>query len=372
MRRVVVVTGPAGSGAYEAVSEAAAGSGGRIKVLRAFDTMREVALEEHGLEISEQNVLNLLRERLMSIRAEAFRRIAERVESDPGVYLIRTPATFFWGGTVITGLDYSVAEALRPDAFVVVVDDVMSVRERLASDPEWSRERFTLRDLAMWRAQETALVKQLAGQLKAEFYVLARNHPPRVLRALALEPWRKKAYLSFPITHVPPEEEGRFDEERAEFVDELDSLGVVVFDPKTMTEGAILSALEAARMRGVSDPSEPVEVAVEVGGEVRRFEYPYSELEAVAPLVVGQIVVRDFDMIESADMVVVYNPLGVGSPGVACEMLYGHRVLGKRVYLIWGGRGMPSPFYTYFADARFSSKGEFLEYMRESLGPGAG
>ena len=375
--RVVIFSGPAGSGTYERMLEAAKLAeewGYEVKVERLFDRMARVARERYGLEITEENVLNLLRERLISIRKEAVEEIREEIESSPGFYMVRSPATFFWGGTLITGLDLDDVMKLRPDAFIVVVDDIMPVKARLAADPEWKTQRFTLRDLASWREQETTLVEELARWTKAEFYVVARAHPPRVFADLVVHPEKPKAYISFPMTHVPPDVYREFESKKNRFVDDLDELGIVIFDPATMAEGVILSKLEEYENRARSegrepDPDEELEITVSYGGEERVYRYTYQELAAVDPLVEGQIVKRDFAMIESANMVIVYNPLGIPSPGVACEMMYAHKVLGRDVYLIWGKEGRPSPFYTAFCNRRFSTPEEFLEYARTHVRP---
>lgn len=375
--RVVIFSGPAGSGTYQRMQEAAELArewGYDVHIARLFDRMAKVALERYGLEITEENVLNLLRERLITIRKEAVAQLRREIESEPGFYMIRSPATFFWGGTLITGLDLDDVMTLRPDAFVVVVDDVMPVKERLASDPEWRTQRFTLRDIASWREQETAMVEELAKWMKAEFYVIARAHPPRVFADIVVHPQKPKAYLSFPMTHVPPDVFREFEAKKNRFIDELNELGIVIFDPATMVEGVLLSALEdyenKARKQGREpDPDEVLEVRVTYDGEEQVYRYTYQELASVDPLIEGQIVKRDFSMIEAANMVIVYNPLGIPSPGVACEMMYGHRVLGKDVYLIWGGEGRPSPFYTAFCNKRFATAEEFIEYAKSHVRP---
>ncbi|MDK2463873.1 MAG: hypothetical protein QI223_03740, partial [Candidatus Korarchaeota archaeon] len=87
--RVVVFSGPAGSGTYERMLEAAKLAeewGYEVKVERLFDRMARVARERYGLEITEENVLNLLRERLISIRKEAVEQIREEIERNPGFY----------------------------------------------------------------------------------------------------------------------------------------------------------------------------------------------------------------------------------------------------------------------------------------------
>lgn len=370
--RVILVAGPAGCRVYEKleqVVEIAKKEGAEVRLERTFDTMREVAGERHGIDVTETNILNLLPERLRSIRKDALREIKDRIDSEPGIYVIRSPGTFSWGGTLISGLDYDDVDLLGPETFLVVIDDVLIVKVNLAEDPEWMTQRFSLRDLAAWREQEIMLIEDQARRLRARFYVVARAHPTGVFADLILHPNKPRIYLSYPITHMPETMREEFGRKREEFIEALSRMGYIVFDPITIREGVILSELESCeqKIRAAGkqpDPSEEIEFELEFDGRRKAFKYPYSELADVSDLIEGQIVKRDFAMIEASDMVLVYNPLGLGSPGVACEMLYGHRILGKTVYLIWGGEGRPSPFYTAFCHKRFSSKEESLSHLR--------
>lgn len=373
--KVILAAGPAGCRTIdrllEAIEYAREREGVEIRLERTFDRMREVAQADYNINVTEENILNLLPERLRSIRKDALRKIRERMREEPGIYVVRSPATFLWGGTLISGMDYDDVDLLHPDVFLVVIDDVMMVKETLKTDPEWRTQRFSLRDLAAWREQEIMTIEDHARRLRSDFFIVARAHSPRVFSDLMIHTHKPKVYLSYPMTHVSPELEESFREERKEFIDALTELGYIVFDPITITEGIILSKLEEYEREVRKEGKEPdLDDIIEFGvyyedlGKIK-FSYTYLELLNVSELVEGQIVKRDFALISSSDLVVVYNPLGIGSPGVACEMMYGHRIMGKRVYLIWGGEGRPSPFYTAFCDKRFSTKEEFLDYLKE-------
>ncbi len=373
--KVILAAGPAGCRTIErlleAVDYAKEVEGVDIRLERTFERMREIAETDYNINVTEENILNLLPETLRSLRKDALRKIKERIRKEPGIYIVRSPATFLWGGTLISGIDYDDVDLLHPDVFLVVIDDVMMVKETLKTDPEWKTQRFSLRDLAAWREQEIMTIEDHARRLKSDFFIVARAHSARVFYDLIVHTNRPKVYLSYPMTHVSPEMEEGFREERREFIESLTELGYIVFDPITITEGIILSKLEEYEKEVKRQGKEPdsndlieFEVLYDDLGRVK-FSYPYLELLNVSELVEGQIVKRDFAMISVSDLVIVYNPLGIGSPGVACEMMYGHRIMGKRVYLIWGGEGRPSPFYTAFCDRRFSTKEEFLEYLKE-------
>jgi len=56
-------------------------------------------------------------------------------------------------------------EALDPDLFLVIIDDIVRVRERLKNDPQWKEHKFTLVELAQWRREEIKGIYNLSRDL---------------------------------------------------------------------------------------------------------------------------------------------------------------------------------------------------------------
>ena len=83
----------------------------------------------------------------------------------------------------------------------------------------------------------------------------------------------------------------------------------------------------------------------------------------------GQIYMRDFKLIDQADMICSYIPQLAGgipglSSGVERELQHAHEG-GKEVYVIWKPGKSPSPFITETATQVFTSTAEALEFFEE-------
>jgi hypothetical protein len=82
----------------------------------------------------------------------------------------------------------------------------------------------------------------------------------------------------------------------------------------------------------------------------------------------GQIYMRDFKMVDQADMIISLIPqLPSGKPalssGVERELHHAFEG-GKEVYVVWACAGIPSPFITETATKVFNSTSEAIEYFR--------
>ena len=167
---------------------------------------------------------------------------------------------------------------------------------------------------------------------------------------------RKKAYLSFPMTHVM---------ELAEVKNQIEGFRermkqrFICFDPGNLEE----TYLPWYADKAVGQGSSSVELTV-LGKEVR---FEVSEIRQIESDIDSQIYARDFKLIDQSDMIISYIPeLGDGraaiSSGVERELQHAYEAA-KEVYVIWPAEAAPSVFVTQTATKVFKSIDEATEYF---------
>jgi len=309
-------------------------------------------------DVVSGRILDLPLGRLNSLRRAVFKEILEQARSARSL-LVNTHATFRWRHGVFAAFDHDQMSQLDADLYVTVVDNVDAVHERLEREHDIDH---TLKDLLVWREEEILATEVLAKAVRGHgcFYIVARSRSPQaeeVLYRLIFEPWRKKAYLSFPMTHVTNELEvmaeiDLFRETMAEHF--------TAFDPGMVEEKQLVTAAADARRQGESH------VRRQVNG--RTVMLDANELLAVAKDIDGQIYARDFMLIEQADMIVSYIPaMPDGQPGLSSgverELQHAFETT-KEVYVIWRPKAGPSPFITETATQIFADLAEALAYFQ--------
>ena len=356
----VLITGTSGCDKdryLEDVAALASQQGMQLDVLHVGDIMGEVS-GEMGYKISKETVLDLEDSRQMSLRMSVYERIASTMEKQPAIdYMVNTHFSFLWRGRLITALTSQVVDRLSPDIFVTIVDNAQTVRKRLYADPQWSREGLTLKDILIWREQEIAYTRNEATRLKKPHYVVARRHPASTLLDLVLEQDVKKIYLSYPMTYMGvqgfAEVKKLAEELRRHFV---------VFDPSTITESSLEADLRRAVLEAEREKRPPPENIL-IADEEGSLEIPAQEIEDALTNIRGQIVTRDYSLIDQSDMVVILMARDVMSVGVICEMVYGD-THGKAVYVVSPKfQRKPSPFMSYHADEVFETTDELLHHL---------
>ena len=177
---------------------------------------------------------------------------------------------------------------------------------------------------------------------------------------LIYRPDMKKAYLSFPMSHVMdlPKVQAEIDQFCAEM-----KKHIICFDPADMESEKPLTfkAIEAARNG---------QRHIKVGPADNQVEMDVQELLGIIPDIDGQIYVRDFKLIDQADMIISLIPeLPSGKPaissGVERELQHAHEST-RDVYVIWQPACEPSPFITETATKVFRSTKEALDFFRKS------
>jgi len=350
----IVCTGISGSGRVQYLNKALAVArerGRSLELLNIGEMMFEAA-KKLGREIKEEKILDIPQPTLDWLRAAVFEQILRRIYGDDKKdYVISTHAAFRWKKYLLPAFDFFYLNELSPDLYVTVIDDVFSIKYRLEANPQW-KGRLNLREIAIWQDEEIFITKMLANYQRRPHYIIALKEPGETLYDLIYTD-KKRAYLSFPITHVRGLEEHLNDVKR--FRDRLREY-FVVFDPMTINDMEQLYKAKEACEKG----SEKVVVEVNEGS----LELSVNEVLEAEEDIKSQTVRRDYLLIDQSDMVIVYYPIAVMSPGVLAEMIYGFSN-NKDVYVIFTGSKGKSPFFEYYATRIFNSVEEFFGFIVE-------
>jgi len=310
-------------------------------------------------DILPPRILDLPRQRLTTLRRSVFKDVLAAAAKGWNI-IVNTHATFRWKHGLFLAYDHAQMLELDADLYVTVVDNVDAVHERLDREHEL---RHTLKDILVWREEEMVVTEAMAEAVAGygHTFVISRSTPDiaaQSLYRLMFEPWRKRVYPSYPMTHVLDEpailtEIGRFRETLAEHF--------ITFDPADMDEKELLVKAGEATKRGED------QVALSIHG--RDINLGVTEITRIARDIDGQIYARDFKLIDQSDMIVSYIPaLPTGKPALSSgvERELQHAFEGtKEVYVIWRPDREPSPFVTETATAVFRSTDELLTYCQQ-------
>lgn len=388
----VLCTGMSGTGRtsyVRAVEELARQRGKTLHVFDVRDTMFHLA-RERGEELEEETILDVFPTALGAYRAAALERITSQVNDLPAgeSWILVTHATFSWNYSIVPGLDVYYLNLLQPDLYVTTTDGILSIRQRLTEE-RW--QRVTINNLLWWRDVERASTELMAAWQRKPHFLMGRRQGPDTLYRLIFEPHVKTAYLSYPMTHLDdPELFARLEQFRQKLRERM-----VVFDPAAVDD----FTLEADAPLGFSDGSVQ---AQEIGATLASAKLSdgtgpalLSQFSGVGGIasksgrardlildarpagnhrearpenpenldhIDGQIVDRDYKLVEQAENVIVYYPTTTLSAGVICEMKEAiHR--GKRVYALWLPDSPPSPFFTRYCTNWFRDEDALFAYL---------
>ncbi|MCL4199269.1 MAG: AAA family ATPase [Phycisphaerales bacterium] len=362
-----IVTGQVGMNKKEyldAVARTSSEQGAGIDVFHVGDMMYAEAPD-----VRPGRILDLPLSRLHALRRSVFKDIISLSAASRNL-IVNTHATFRWRHGLFSAFDFDQIHSLRPDMLICLVDNIEVVHHRLHREHDIDA---TMKDCMVWREEEilaTELMAQAVG-CRDRFYILARGRHQDTVRScvqLITREDMRKVYPSFPMSHVfdMPEVLAEIDRFRAEL-----SRHFITFDPGDVDEKLLLErAIAAAREgrdfldvephsfggRKVSD--DPIRV-------------PVRQVLDIAGDVDGQIYMRDFKLIDQADMIVSLIPeLPGGIPGLSSgverelQHAFEHT---KEVYVVWKPAKNPSPFITETATKIFRTVDEALAWF-ESKG----
>lgn len=342
-------------GAYlNAVAEQGRAAGHDVVVCHLGELMYREAPD-----VPRGRILNLPITRLNSLRRAAFKEVLTLAERHEHV-LLNTHATFRWRHGLFAAFDFDQVKAFNADLFVTVVDNAESVHQRLTRDHDIDH---TLKDIMVWREEEVLATEILANITRGygHFFMVSRgrNVPTvQTIYRLMFEPHRRRAYLSFPMSHVMdlPDTLAEINTFKAAINEHF-----TTFDPADVDE----LILHTAALDAMRDGRLTIEVPAAEGTVTLKT----ADVAQISGDIMGQIYARDFKMIDQSDLIVSLVPgLPGGKPalssGVERELHHAFEG-GKEVYVIWRPKGMPSPFVTETATKVFRSTDEALSHFRE-------
>jgi adenylate kinase len=323
--------------------------------------------EKEGYTLNTRNVLDFYDgkpDKLEAFRAKALKRITAEIQNRDGIHVISTPYHFEWKGKAYTGLKEDEVKTLNPDVFLVIIDDIVRVRDRLKDDPQWSEHRFTLVELSHWRREEIMGAHRLSRSFTPykEFYLVARDHDVGFLQDLIFRRHKKKIYLSHPITG----ESSVFFKKIRRFASALQP-NCTVFDPYMIKDWEMVETWRNVRnkaMREGRDTPDKIRVSIEYADGTKEYELDSWDIEAAIKNLRAQIIDIDYKIIESCYCIVAYHPREQLSAGVMCEMIHAKR-LAKFVYAFYPFE--PSPFFEWYATKIFSNEKRMVKFLRESV-----
>jgi len=348
----VFCTGISGSGRDDYLREAlklASERGKRISIVNVGDMMFSTA-KELGRIIREDKILDLSPSTLEWLRAVVFEKILKLVEKEEYEdHLISSHTTFRWKRYLMPAFDFFYLNQLAPDMYVTIVDGVAQIKTRLERHPQWAG-KLSIREILIWQDEEVFVTKMLADYQRRSSFVIAREEPADILYKLMYTKL-KRAYLSFPITHVRGEE-GYINEVR-KFRDEVRKF-LVVFDPMAINDMDLLQTAEIAKENGNE--------YIKVEHKGMKLEIPVNEVLEAAEEIKFHTVKRDYMFIDQSDIVIVYYPVVAMSPGVLSEMIYAY-TNNKHVYVVFEETSGLSPFFEYYATKVFNNPDDLLSEL---------
>ena len=291
--------------------------------------MEETA-REFDPGINWDRILDRPEEVLRFRRAFAFSQIVPKIQAtSENVHLLACHLTFRWQAYLMRGFDPHLMSGFENHLrlFLTVVDDINDVHARLSQTDWGERKRL---ELALWRDEEIFITSLLADMYRKPHYVISRREPPANMAELIINPWRPKAYLSFPITAFKGKaEEEEVNAQIAAFRDKLREW-LVVFDPFAITDYDLTYQV-----------AEMTEIARELGEQTEQ---------------------RDYRFIDQSEVLVAFFPRSVPSKGVEAEMRHA-RTSGKIIYLCHPSLS-EGPF-SVSPDYSASSPEELLEIIQQ-------
>ncbi|MHC4388096.1 MAG: AAA family ATPase [Planctomycetota bacterium] len=354
---IVVVTGMVGvdkKSYLERVCQLAAGRGKDVFLCNVGDRMYAEAPD-----IPPGKILDIPLKRLSSLRRSVFKDIITKAKKAPNL-IVNTHATFRWRHGLFPAVDFDQMRQLNADMYICLIDGVTVLHVRLLNEHSIDH---SLKDLVVWREEEIIGTEMLCKGINegTPFYCLARGATEETIEAfyrLVFEQTVRKAYLSFPMTHVGEMEDAS--EEIDKFRRVMKQL-FACFDPGDLEESYLPHQARQAREKRLDF------VEMTALGQTTRLDL--RQVEQIERDINSQIYARDFMLIDQSDMIISFIPeLGDGraaiSSGVERELQHAHEAA-KEVYVIWAAKHVPSVFITQTATKVFNSLTESVEFFKK-------
>jgi len=281
---------------------------------------------------------------------------------------VNTHATFRWRHGLFSAFDFDQVEKLQANMFICLVDNIEVVHHRLHAEHDIDA---TLKDCMVWREEEILATELLAQAMhcREDFYIVSRGRQAETIETCArliAGGDMPKVYPSFPMSHVVdmPDVLAEIDAFRSALAKDF-----ITFDPGDVDEKLLLErGIAAARDGKDFIEVEPHSFGGRSGDDPIRVSV--REILEIAGDIDGQIYMRDFKLIDQADMIVSLVPeLPGGQPGLSSgverelQHAFEHT---KDVYVVWKPKKSPSPFITETATRIFASVDEAMQHFRDT------
>lgn len=323
------------------------------KVLKCFHTGKMMYAADPT--IKPHHILQKDIAELTSLRSRIWQQIVSDINRhDPShCYLINSHSVFRWSRGLFPGFTKKEILDLNPDVCITLIDDIHDIKYSFHHRTH-KPESFTLKDIIVWREEEILASEFAASIVDCKHFVVAKKQCPELIYKLLFQNELKRAYLSYPITLV--KENAQAWNKITDFRQSV-SNRMICFDPYSISEGFIEGEYNRA---SVQKKRRVVDIPVESENVIMRL--PINEVKEVIPNIKGQIIARDFKLINQSDMVIAYIPEVDGNPaistGVERELAYAQKAT-LDTYVVWPSRRHPSPFLE--ATRTFNSLHDLLQ-----------
>ncbi len=326
------------------------------------------------ISIPNDKILDLDEMALRFLRAAVFESLVHDVgkyrdmgESSSDLY-ISLHMSFRWRKFLMHAFDYHYLVQVNPDILLTVIDSVGCIVKRIYNDDSLAhwRDRLSIRELLIWQDEEIFITKMVADILDKHFYIIPSSsagpctHDPKMLfniihmyekpLMMGEKPIMRRAYLSYPMTHVKKEEE--FMERKEEFIEILRENNIIVFDPIMVEDHVLIDKMK-------SQEGDTIYI------DMFDIEVPRKEVVDAEEYIVDSTVNRDLLFIDQSDMVIVFYPTNKLSPGVLSEMNYGFTHM-KRVYTLFTEDDI-SPFFRSHSNYITKDPDKLVKKIREDF-----
>ena len=345
------------------------------KVFNVGDIMYEES-RTAGNPLREGKILDLPLAELGILRRLAFTRLSYESSTSSSVF-VDSHGVFRWNNQLFRAFELKELQEMNPDLIITLIDDVEAVKLRLDDLQQEgqlpSNTRYSLKDLLVWREEEILASEIVASVLGIPHYALGvwlesevAPEPLEVAYNLMFQPWKRRAYISYPISDAQSKPEIW---QKVLGFRRLARSYLTSFDPLMISE----KRLQSLMMKELMKHPGATELVCDVRG--RELKLGIDEIAAVMPDIDGQTVARDYKLIDQSELIVAYFPLDVdGGPlvagGVQSEIEHATAST-KEVIIVWEAARAPTPFIHQKADILLRSLDELDEYLKK-VSPASG
>ncbi len=354
---IIVVTGMVGidkKSYLEKVCQLAQDKGKKVLLCNVGDMMYAEAPD-----IPPGKILDIPMKRLSNLRRSVFKDIIAKSKKAENL-IVNTHATFRWRHGLFPAIDFDQMRQLGADSYINLIDGVAALHARLAIEHSI---RHSLKDLIVWREEEIIGTEMLWKGVdeNAAFYCLARGTESETVETfynLIFDSSKKKAYLSFPMTHI--ENMNGVREKINKFRCSLKQY-FTCFDPADLEESDLPHHAEEA----IKQNQDYIQVTAL--GQTIRLEL--DQVRQIERDINSQTYARDFLLIDQSDMIISFIPTTddgrpVISSGVERELQHAHEAA-KEVYVIWPAKQTPSIFVTQTATRVFDDVNSAIGFFKK-------